>query len=65
MELLLSPFQEQRLRDRVELSINLKKLYQEIDSIPALTGAGVRFVDSEFNVIELRSFGRICLRDPV
>lgn len=65
MDLLLSPVQQKRFKDRIEQSINLKKLYQGIDSIPALTGAGVRFIDSEFNIVELRPFERICLRDPV
>lgn len=47
-------------RDRVENTIDLNKLFRVIDADPAIVGAGVVFIDSDFNVVTLREFQPIC-----
>lgn len=47
-------------RDRIENTIDLKKLFRVIDADPAIVGAGVVFIDSDFNVVTLREFQPIC-----
>jgi hypothetical protein len=47
-------------RDRVEKTIDLNKLFRVIDADPAIVGAGVVFIDSDFNVVTLREFQPIC-----
>lgn len=47
-------------RDRIENAVDLKKLFRVIDADPAIVGAGVVFIDSDFNVVTLREFQPIC-----
>jgi hypothetical protein len=47
-------------RDRIESAVDLRKLFRVIDSDPAIVGAGVVFIDSDFNVVTLREFQPIC-----
>ncbi|MGH8416949.1 MAG: NAD synthetase [Pseudomonas sp.] len=47
-------------RDRIEHSIDLEKLFHIIDADPAIVGAGVVFIDSDFNVVMLREFQPVC-----
>jgi len=47
-------------RDRIENSIDVRKLFRVIDADPAIVGAGVVFIDSDFNVVTLREFQPIC-----
>lgn len=47
-------------RQRVESSIDLHRLFRVIDSDPAIVGAGVVYIDSDFNVLALRDFQAIC-----
>ncbi|RAU43109.1 MULTISPECIES: NAD synthetase [unclassified Pseudomonas] len=47
-------------RERVESAIDLRKLFRVIDTDPALVGAGIVFIDSDFNVVVLREFQPIC-----
>jgi hypothetical protein len=47
-------------RDRVENAMDLNKLFRVIDADPAIVGAGVVFIDSDFNVVTLREFQPIC-----
>ncbi|PHN32290.1 NAD synthetase [Pseudomonas sp. ICMP 561] len=47
-------------RDRIENAVDLKKLFRVIDGDPAIVGAGVVYIDSEFNVVTLREFQPIC-----
>ncbi|PVZ15351.1 hypothetical protein SAMN05660463_01114 [Pseudomonas sp. URIL14HWK12:I9] len=47
-------------RARAEARFNLPKLFAAIDADPGIVGAGVVFIDEEFNVITLREFRPIC-----
>lgn len=47
-------------RDRIESAMDLNKLFRVIDADPAIVGAGVVFIDSDFNVVTLREFQPIC-----
>jgi hypothetical protein len=47
-------------RDRIESAVDLGRLFSIIDSDPAIVGAGVVFIDSDFNVVTLREFQPIC-----
>jgi hypothetical protein len=47
-------------RDRIESAVDLRQLFSVIDSDPSIVGAGVVFVDSDFNVVTLREFQPIC-----
>ncbi|MCO8171379.1 NAD synthetase [Pseudomonas sp. 21LCFQ02] len=51
-------------RQRIEANINLQKLYAAIDAEPAIVGAGVVYIDAEFNVVTLREFTPICSIKP-
>jgi len=47
-------------RQRIESSLDLRRLFFAIDADPALIGAGVVYIDDEFNVVVLREFQAIC-----
>ncbi|NVZ17026.1 MULTISPECIES: NAD synthetase [unclassified Pseudomonas] len=47
-------------RQRIESSLDLHRLFFAIDSDPALIGAGVVYIDEQFNVVTLREFQPIC-----
>lgn len=47
-------------RDRIENAIDLRQLLRVIDADPAVVGAGVVYIDSDFNVVTLREFQPIC-----
>lgn len=47
-------------RQRIESSLDLHRLFFAIDSDPALIGAGVVYIDEQFNVVTLREFKPIC-----
>ncbi|WP_061238819.1 hypothetical protein [Ectopseudomonas composti] len=51
-------------RQRIEAMIDLRKLYFAIDADPAISGAGVVYIDSNFNVVTLREFTPICSIKP-
>lgn len=51
-------------RRRIEAMIDLRKLYTAIDADPAISGAGVVYIDSSFNVVTLREFTPICSIHP-
>lgn len=51
-------------RQRIEARINLRKLYSAIDADPAIVGAGVVYIDADFNVVTLREFTPICSIKP-
>ncbi|MGG2398335.1 NAD synthetase [Pseudomonas sp. SH1-B] len=51
-------------RRRIEAMIDLRKLYTAIDADPAISGAGVVYIDSSFNVVTLREFTPICSIKP-
>ena len=54
------PSAHRTTRQRIESSIDLRKLFFAIDSDPALIGAGVVYIDDEFNVVTLREFQAVC-----
>lgn len=47
-------------RQHIEAGIDLQRLFHAIDSDPAIVGAGVVYIDSEFHVTVLRQFLPIC-----
>ena len=53
-------FARSQARDRIESTIDLRNLFRVIDADPAIMGAGVVFIDRDFNVVTLREFQPIC-----
>lgn len=51
-------------RQRIESQINLPRLFAAIDADPAIVGAGVVYIDADFNVVNLREFQPICSIAP-
>ncbi|WP_178126095.1 NAD synthetase [Pseudomonas sp. Fl5BN2] len=51
-------------RQRIESEIDLPRLFAAIDSDPAIVGAGVVYIDADFNVVTLREFKPICSITP-
>ncbi|MBF6028029.1 NAD synthetase [Pseudomonas sp. P115] len=51
-------------RQRIESQINLPRLFAAIDADPAIVGAGVVYIDANFNVVTLREFQPICSIAP-
>ncbi|WP_454867435.1 NAD synthetase [Pseudomonas farris] len=51
-------------RQRIESQINLPRLFAVIDADPGIVGAGVVYIDAEFNVVTLREFKPICSIRP-
>ena len=51
-------------RQRIEAMIDLRKLYTAIDADSAISGAGVVYIDANFNVVTLREFTPICSIRP-
>ncbi|AZF24751.1 NAD synthetase [Pseudomonas sp. R2-60-08W] len=51
-------------RQRIESQINLPRLFAAIDAAPGIVGAGVVYIDADFNVITLREFKPICSIQP-
>ncbi|MBA1296166.1 NAD synthetase [Pseudomonas lurida] len=52
-------------RQRIENSIDLRRLFFAIDSDPVLIGAGVVYIDEDFNVVTLREFRAMCSVQPI
>ncbi len=51
-------------RQRIESEINLPRLFSAIDADPGIVGAGVVYIDADFNVVTLREFKPICSIKP-
>lgn len=51
-------------RQRIESLINLPRLFAAIDADPGVVGAGVVYIDADFNVVTLREFKPICSIAP-
>lgn len=47
-------------RQQIEGSVDLRRLFFAIDADPQLIGAGVVYIDAQFNVVTLREFQPIC-----
>lgn len=68
----LFPFGQARLRTaerRIQNAVNVEKLSAHLDKITTsevgLEGAGIFFVDSEYNIVLLRKFSSSCRKNPV
>lgn len=59
------PSAHRTIRQRIESSIDLHRLFFVIDADPALVGAGVVYIDKDFNVVVLREFQPICRVQPI
>ncbi|CRM75846.1 MULTISPECIES: NAD synthetase [Pseudomonas] len=59
------PSAHRTTRQRIESSIDLRRLFFAIDSDPVLIGAGVVYIDEDFNVVTLREFQAICSVRPI
>ncbi|TFY84451.1 NAD synthetase [Pseudomonas kairouanensis] len=59
------PSAHRTTRQRVESSIDLRRLFAAIDADPALIGAGVVYIDADFNVVTLREFQPVCRVQPI
>ncbi|WPN96459.1 NAD synthetase [Pseudomonas sp. MUP55] len=59
------PSAHRTTRQRIESSIDLRRLFFAIDSDPALIGAGVVYIDEMFNVVILREFQGVCSVRPI
>lgn len=58
-------FGQQHLQSRLDISLDKQRLFSAIDADPALSGAGVVYVDSRLNVITLREFEPACRIKPI
>ncbi|MEW9904398.1 NAD synthetase [Pseudomonas putida] len=47
-------------RMRVEQLLDLPRLFAVIDADPALIGAGVVYIDAQYNIVNLRRFQAVC-----
>lgn len=54
------PSAHRTTRQRIESSIDLRRLFFAIDTDPGLIGAGVVYIDETFNVVTLREFQAVC-----
>jgi len=59
------PSAHRTTRQRIESSIDLRRLFFAIDADPVLIGAGVVYIDDVFNVVVLREFQAICSVRPI
>ncbi|MFR0717259.1 hypothetical protein ACLUS7_19600 [Enterobacterales bacterium BD_CKDN230030183-1A_HGKHYDSX7] len=55
---------QQMARQRLLLSLDQQKLFRAIDADPGIVGAGVVYIDAQYNVIVLREFQPICSIAP-
>ncbi|WNW12452.1 NAD synthetase [Pseudomonas sp. DTU_2021_1001937_2_SI_NGA_ILE_001] len=51
-------------RLNIESRVDTRKLFAAIDADPAVSGAGVVYIDADFNVVTLREFRPICSIKP-
>lgn len=58
------PSAHRTTRQRIESSIDLHRLFFAIDADPELIGAGVVYIDADFNVVTLREFQAVCSVQP-
>ncbi len=59
------PSAHRTTRQRIESSLDLRRLFFAIDADPALIGAGVVYIDGDFNVVVPREFQAICSVRPI
>jgi len=58
-------YDQRKLKDKLEYTLDQKNLFKEIDAIPELTGAGVVYIDHKYTIVELRPFKAVCRVEPV
>ncbi|MDO6775794.1 hypothetical protein Q4591_10530 [Shewanella sp. 3_MG-2023] len=58
-------YYENQLSQRILAEIDTDTLFAKIDAMHGLTGAGVVYIDSKFNIVELRKFEAVCQINPV
>ena len=51
-------------RQRIDAKVNVPRLFAVIDGDPSLVGAGVVYIDADYNVVVLREFQPICSTLP-
>jgi hypothetical protein len=51
-------------RRQIESRINVQRLFAAIDADPGIVGAGVVYIDADYNVVTLREFTPICSIQP-
>jgi hypothetical protein len=51
-------------RRQIESRINVARLYAAVDADPGIVGAGVVYIDADYNVVTLREFTPICSIQP-
>lgn len=51
-------------RQRIESRINVPRLFAAIDADPGIVGAGVVYIDADYNVVTLREFNPVCSIQP-
>lgn len=51
-------------RQRIQARINLPQMFAAIDADPRIVGAGVVYIDAEYNIVTLREFQPICSIRP-
>ncbi|PRA21884.1 NAD synthetase [Pseudomonas poae] len=59
------PSAHRTTRQRIEASMDLRRLFTAIDADPALIGAGVVYIDEDFNAVTLREFQPVCRGQPI
>ena len=59
------PSAHRTTHQHIENSLDLRRLFFAIDADPALIGAGVVYIDGDFNVVVLREFQAICRVQPI
>jgi hypothetical protein len=58
-------FYDNQFSQKVLANIDTKTLFKKIDAIPGLAGAGIVYIDSKYNIIELRKFEPVCQLNPI
>jgi hypothetical protein len=51
-------------RQRIEIKLNVQKIVAAIDADPQIVGAGLVYIDADYNVVTLREFQPICSVRP-
>jgi hypothetical protein len=55
---------QQFARQRIQGRINLPQMFAAIDADPRIVGAGVVYIDADYNIVTLREFQPICSIRP-
>ncbi|UJF22316.1 hypothetical protein [Shewanella sp. OMA3-2] len=58
-------FYHNQLKQKVLANIDTETLFKKIDAIWGLSGAGIVYIDSQYNIVELRKFEPVCQLNPI